>query len=78
MAQISLYVNDAELEILREKAKKQNLSLSRYVIDVLREMQEKALWPPAFFSLYGALAEDDGFEEPADEPFDRKPLAPLN
>lgn len=78
MAQISLYVNDSELEGLRERAERQSLSLSRYVIDTLRSAQDKSAWPPAFFSLYGALTEEDGFEEPTDEPFDRKPLAALS
>lgn len=36
--------------------------------------QSASKWPPDFFSLYGALADDRSFMEPADAPLGSTPV----
>ena len=78
MPQLSLYLNDEEMEQVRENAARQETTLSRYVAGVLRGERERNGWPSAFFALYGSLADDDSFREPDDEPFDGKHIPALN
>lgn len=78
MPQLSLYLNDEEMERVRTGAARQGTTLSRYVAGVLRNQQDQSAWPTSFFDLYGSLADDDSFEEPEDAPFDSKHIPALN
>lgn len=78
MGQISLYMNDQEMNEVRAKASKQGMTISRYVAKALRDSSAQSTWPTSFFSLYGALGEDDTFVEPPDEPFNSNPIPTLN
>ncbi len=78
MGQLSLYLDDREMEYVRAQAEQRGTTLSRYVAGVLRSSREQSAWPPKFFQLYGALCDDDAFEEPADVPFDAKPIPALD
>lgn len=77
MPQLSLYLNDEEMERVRESASRQGTTLSRYVAGVLRGERDRNAWPPLFFTLYGSLADDDSFQEPDDEPFVSKRIPAL-
>ena len=70
MPQLSLYLDDVEMESLRSRASGSGVSLSRYVRDVLREQPSK--WPSSFWDTYGAL-KDETFvvHGDEDEMFDR-------
>lgn len=70
MPQLCLYVDDATMKTLRSDAELANKSLSRYVLDELKEKRDAGGWPAGWFGLYGSLAEEDGFELPEDEPID--------
>lgn len=60
MAQISLYIDDAEMASLRKDADKDNRSLSAYVRGVLSSRHDgpcrslKGGWPEGYFGLYGS------------------------
>lgn len=60
MAQISLYIDDAEMASLREDAEEEKRSLSSYVRGVLSSRHEgpcgslKGGWPEGYFELYGS------------------------
>lgn len=78
MPQLSLYLNEEEMESVRAGAARQGTTLSRYVAGVLRNEKDPSAWPPAFFALYGSLAADDSFEEPDDMPFTSKHIPALS
>lgn len=58
MPQLSLYVSDENLALLRARAKQTGLSMSKYASRLIEEDAQRAGWPKGFWSLYGALNED--------------------
>ena len=66
MPQLSLYVSDENLAILRERAQRAGMSMSKYASRLIEQDAQNAGWPQGFWDLYGALSED--FEIPDDPP----------
>ena len=65
MPQLSLYVDTEALDLLREDAKRSNLSMSKYVAQLIKSKSDSA-WPDGYWeSVYGVLA-DDTFVLPED------------
>ena len=70
MPQLSLYMDEPTMEMLRANASDAGFSLSKYVSDILHSQNNNHGWPDGFFDLYGILADDDSFVVPPDPPFD--------
>ena len=62
MPQLSLYLDDAAMADLRERAAIERLSLSSYARELIRNHADSA-WPAGFWGLYGALG-DESFALP--------------
>jgi hypothetical protein len=75
MPQLSLYLDNETLEIVKRNAQLEQLSLSKYVAEVVREKAD-AGWPEWFWGLYGSI-DDETFTEPEDIPFDQVPARKL-
>lgn len=69
MPQLSLYLDEATMEVLRDSATRENKTLSKFVANTLRERHHDKGWPQGFFDLYGAAKADGSFCVPADTPF---------
>ena len=54
MPQLSLYLDDDTMDILRQDATREGVSLSKHASRVIRENNVSA-WPKGCFDLYGAL-----------------------
>lgn len=72
MPQLSLYLDEPTMEHLRMQAAKENVSLSKYVANTLKN-QRKSSWPPGFFNLYGSI-QDETFVEPPDVSILEEPI----
>ena len=66
MPQLSLYVTDENLGLLRARAEGSGLSMSKYVNRLIEQDANCAGWPRGFWDLYGALGDD--FALPDDLP----------
>lgn len=64
MPQLSLYLDDAAMNLLRESARQEKTSLSRYAKRLIVERSSSS-WPVSFWDTYGAL-DDDSFVAPAE------------
>lgn len=69
MAQLCLYVDDSTMDALRQDAAQRGKSLSRFVVDELKDRQSRNGWPAGWFDLYGAFDEGDGLVEPEELPW---------
>lgn len=63
MPQLSLYMDDATMELLRVSAEKEGLSLSKYARKQLSKPNN--VWPDSFWETYGAI-NDESFVIPSD------------
>ena len=63
MPQLSLYLDDAAMDRLREKAASEHVSLSKYASNCIAREPVRSSWPNGFWDLYGSI-EDDSFERP--------------
>lgn len=66
MPQLSLYVTDENLALLRERAKQSGMSMSKYANQLIEKDAQSAGWPQGFWGLYGAW--EGPFELPDDPP----------
>ncbi len=66
MPQLSLYVSDENLAVLRARSEKAGMSMSKYASRLIEQDAQNAGWPKGFWELYGALGED--LEIPDDPP----------
>jgi hypothetical protein len=57
MAQVSLYVEDEIYQTVVLEAKKQKLSVSRFVTDTLRSKLTSE-WPAEFWNSFGAIKDE--------------------
>lgn len=58
MAQLSLYLEETEMDTLRKDAKREGVSLSRYAARLIRENAGKSRWPAGYWeNVYGALSD---------------------
>ena len=65
MPQISLYVNKATLEKIEKIAKKEKISISKWVRDKIEKSFSNE-YPPGYFDLFGSI-KDESFK-----PFNKK------
>lgn len=64
MPQLSLYLDDLTMGVLRANARRETKSLSKYAADLIKQENVSA-WPPSFWATYGAL-HDESFVVPID------------
>ena len=69
MPQLSLYLNDAEMQDLRTSAANDGVSLSRYARRVLRNDANRNSWSSSFLSTFGASG-DESFKAPNEIPWE--------
>lgn len=62
MPQLSLYLDDATMDLLRIAAERDHVSLSKYASTLIRN-HENSLWPSGFWDVYGALKDPTFAEE---------------
>lgn len=62
MAQLSLYMNDEDMALLRDEAAREGVSISGLARSILLGHRASA-WPESFWGAYGAIA-DPSFERP--------------
>lgn len=67
MAQVSLYVDDATLQKIKISAQKQNLTLSKWVLAVIKKNISPS-YPPEFENLFGSIS-DETFKRPEQADF---------
>lgn len=64
MPQVSLYLNDRAMGVLKKEAAKEKRSVSSFVSELIMNRDEKASWPTDYWSeVYGCL-DDDSFRVP--------------
>lgn len=67
MPQLSLYLDEPTMEMLREKSSRAHQSMSRYVTGLIRESGEGCGWPAGYWdNVYGCL-KDPTFVVPEEE-----------
>jgi hypothetical protein len=62
MAQITLYIDDATQQRLREVAEARKVSQSQFVADLIRKATANE-WPPEFYALAGSVPDFPNAEE---------------
>ena len=67
MPQLSLYITEENLAVLRARSQEAGVSLSKYANRLIEQDAENAGWPKGFWELYGALGEE-GLPVPEDAP----------
>ena len=65
MPQLSLYITDENLALLRSRAAEEGVSPSKHVGRLIQQDAQSGGWPSEFWELYGAI-DDDSFCEPSD------------
>lgn len=65
MPQVSLYLDEPSMENLREDAAHAEVSLSKYVAQLIQNRRERGEWPQGYWDIYGAL-KDESFQVPED------------
>lgn len=73
MAQLSLYIEDEEMETLKADAASAGKSTSSYVADILRDRHNDKRgwingWPPGYFDLFGSSPNFPDIEDYPIEP----------
>ena len=58
MPQLSLYISDDNLALLRARAEQSGVSMSKYTRRLIEEDAQRAGWPKGFWNLYGAIGDD--------------------
>ena len=59
MPQLSLYVDDATMDILKVSARGEGVSMSKYAANLIRDKAMRGGWPSGYWeSVYGCLDED--------------------
>lgn len=66
MPQLSLYVTDENLALLRDRAGQAGMSMSKYANHLIEQDAQSAGWPRGFWDLYGTIG--DSFVIPDDAP----------
>ncbi|CDD68010.1 putative uncharacterized protein [Eggerthella sp. CAG:368] len=62
MPQLSLYLDDTTMDVLRRSAEKEGVSLSHYARRLIQD-QASSAWPVSFWGTYGSV-KDDSFVAP--------------
>ncbi len=71
MPQLSLYLDDATMNLLRQNAAEAQQSLSKYVVGLIQRDNEGSAWPEGYFEQVCGRLTDPSFVVP-EEP--SKPL----
>lgn len=75
MAQLHFYVPDDVAKRIQEKAKETNLSVSRYLAEIVkREAGGQDQWPEGYFELFGSWEGEHLVRSPQGEYEDRPVL----
>ena len=69
MPQLSLYLDECEMNDLRDFAAREGVSLSRYARGVLNKSKITNSWSSSFLSTFGAIG-DDSFCAPKEIPWE--------
>lgn len=68
MPQLSLYLDDVTMSVLKEKATEAHVSMSKYVTHLIKADSDDKGWPAGYWEhVYGSLI-DPTFVPPKDEP----------
>jgi len=70
MAQLHFYIPDALAEKLKDKAKKEHLSLSKYIAKLAKREVENQ-WPDGYFDLFGKW-QGEALERPEGLSFEKR------
>ena len=70
MAQLTLYIDEKTMRLLKQAAKHTNESMSSWAKKRLLTSL-KNTWPKDFFALAGSLSNVNGFDVPADVSWDK-------
>ncbi len=65
MPQVSLYLDEPSMENLRKEAAHAEVSLSKYVAQLIQDHRERDEWPQDYWNIYGSL-NDESFQVPKD------------
>ena len=65
MPQLSLYLSDENLTILRKRANEEGVSMSKHVNRLIEQDALSRGWPQGFWDLFGAI-QDGTFAAPPD------------
>ena len=68
MPQLSLYLDEDSMRLLRERAGEEGVSLSRYAGAAIEERVASSGWPEGYWGLYGSI-DDESFSVPDDLDF---------
>ena len=68
MVQLSLYLDETEMNDLRKNAASKGVSLSRYARGVLNNDSKTNSWSSSFLTTFGAI-KDDSFKVPEEIPW---------
>ena len=64
MPQLSLYLDETTMEILRRESNSEQISMSRYAANLIQKHTAVSAWPKGYWdNVYGCLNDGD-FEEP--------------
>lgn len=72
MAQLHFYIPDLLAEKLKEKAKKEHLSVSKYMARLARREVENE-WPDGYFDLFGKW-QGETLERPKQLPLEQREI----
>ena len=68
MPQLSLYLDDPTMELLRDRANRAQMSMSKYVTSLIRQSDQAQGWPKDYWEkIYGCL-KDPSFSYPEEIP----------
>lgn len=66
MPQLSLYLDDPSMDLLRSKSELAHVSMSKYVVELIRQSEQRGVWPSGYWDeVYGSIA-DPSFVAPPD------------
>lgn len=62
MPQLSLYIDDTTMDVLRTSALVEGVSMSKYAANLIRDRALHGSWPHGYWeSVYGCLSDDLNF-----------------
>ncbi len=71
MPQLSLYLDDPTMEMLRTRARHQGISLSRYASQLIKQEEASGGWPEGYWDrAYGCLPDFPDISDPLDQALD--------
>lgn len=65
MAQVTIYLDDTNNQLLKQEAKEANMSVSKWLGNLIRERTTQT-WPQSALDLAGAWRDETAMERPLD------------